>query len=438
MANKKEIGTGAKSIKKASKNEKPYSHEVVIKIDGDAWTKALDEVFKKKQKDAKVDGFRKGKVPKDVFFKHFGKESLYLDAADLVLQDAYDKAMKESKLVPIVRPSVNLNDINDEYVEFTFKITTKPEVKINKYKGIKVEKEDTTVTKEEVDHEVEHLLEHYAELATKEDGKVEKGNIAIIDFEGFKDGKAFEGGKGENYSLEIGSNTFIPGFEDGVIGMKTGEEKDINLTFPEDYGAKDLAGKDVVFKVKVNEIKERINRKLDEEFFEDLGMENVTNEKELRDSIEKSLKEQKELDADNKYIDSIITEISKNVEVDIPEELVEEEVDRLKHRMEHELSHQGISLDMYYQFTNTSEEDLNNQLEKEAYETTLYRLLLEEIRELEKIEATKEEIEEEISKLKDQYRMEEAQVLGMVGGEEAVKYEVEMKKTLDKLKELNK
>ena len=418
MANKKEIETGAKTIKKASKNEKPYSHEVVIKIDGDAWTKALEEVFKKKQKDARVDGFRKGKVPKDVFFKHFGKESLYLDAADLVLQDAYDKAMKESKLVPIVRPSVNLNDINDEYVEFTFKITTKPEVKINKYKGIKVEKEDTTVT--------------------KEDGKVEKGNIAIIDFEGFKDGKAFEGGKGENYSLEIGSNTFIPGFEDGVIGMKTGEEKDINLTFPEDYGAKDLAGKDVVFKVKVNEIKERINRKLDEEFFEDLGMDNVTNEKELRDSIEKSLKEQKELDADNKYIDSIITEISKNVEVDIPEELVEEEVDRLKHRMEHELSHQGISLDMYYQFTNTSEEDLNNQLEKEAYETTLYRLLLEEIRELEKIEATKEEIEEEISKLKDQYRMEEAQVLQMIGGEEAIKYEVEMKKTLDKLKELNK
>ena len=405
MANKKELETGAQTIKKAKKNNKEYVHEVEIKIDGDAWKKALDEVFKKKQKDAKVDGFRKGKVPKDVFFKHFGKESLYLEAADTVLQDAYDKAMEESKLLPIVRPSVNLNDINDEFVEFTFKIITKPEVKVKKYKDIKIEKEDVKVTKEEIDHEVEHLLEHYAELATKEDGKVENGNIAIIDFEGFKDGKAFEGGKGENYSLEIGSNTFIPGFEDGVIGMKVGEEKDLNLTFPEDYGAPDLAGKEVVFKVKVNEIKERVNRTLDKDFFEDLGMENVTNEKELRDSIEKSLKEHKELEADNKYMDAIMTEISKNVEVDIPEELVDEEVDRLKQRMEHELSHQGISLDMYYQFTGTTEEDLNNQLEKEAYETTLYRLLLEEIKNLEKIEATKEEIEEEISKLKDQYRM---------------------------------
>lgn len=438
MANKKELETGAKTVKKASKNNKEYSHEVVIKIDGEAWTKALDEVFKKKQKDARVDGFRKGKVPKDVYFKHFGKESLYLDAADLVLQDAYDKAMEESKLIPVVRPSVNLNNIDDEHVEFTFKIITKPEVKIKKYKDLKIKQEEVKVTKEEVDHEVEHLLEHYAELATKEDGKVEKGNIAIIDFEGFKDGKAFEGGKGENYSLEIGSNTFIPGFEDGVIGMKVGEEKDINLTFPEDYGAKDLAGKEVVFKVKVNEIKERISRTLDEDFFDDLGMENVTNEKELRASIEKSLKEQKQLDADNRYIDSIITEISKNVEVDIPEEMVSEEIDRLKDRMAHELSHQGISLDMYYQFTNTTEEDLNNQLEKEAYETTLYRLLLEEIRNIEKIEATKKEIEEEISKLKDQYRMEEEQVLSMVGGEEYIKYEIEMKKTLDRLKELNK
>ena len=438
MANKKVEETGAKTISKASKSNKDYAHEVVIKIDGEAWKKALDDVFKKKQKDAKVDGFRKGKVPKDVFFKHFGKESLYLDAADLVLQDAYDKAMEKSKLVPIVRPSVNLDNIDDEHVQFTFKIITKPEVKVKKYKDIKVEKQEVKVEKEEIDNEVNHLLEHYAELATKEDGKVEKGNIAIIDFEGFKDGKAFEGGKGENYSLEIGSNTFIPGFEDGVIGMKVGEEKELKLTFPEDYGVKDLAGKEVVFKVKVNEIKERIARTFDEDFFEDLGMENIHSEKELRDSIEKSIKEQKELTAENKYLDDIITEISKNVEMDIPEELVAEEVERLRERMAHELSHQGLSLDMYYQFTGTSKEDLNNQLEKEAYETTLYRLLLEEIRDLEKIEATKEEMEEEISKLKDQYRMEKEQVLQMVGGEEAVKYQVEMRKTLDKIKELNK
>ena len=230
-------------------------HEVVQKIDGDTWKSAIDKVFLEKQKTVKVDGFRQGKVPRNIYEQKFGKESLFLDAANHVLNDAYVKMMEKSKLIPVVQPSVDIKSISEDGVEFVFKVITKPEVKVKKYKGLKIKPEKVKVTEEEVNHELGHLLERYTELVTKEKGKVENGDIAIIDFEGFKDGVAFDGGKGENYSLEIGSHSFIPGFEEGVIGMKSGEEKDLNLKFPEDYGAKDLAGAEVVFKVKVNEIK---------------------------------------------------------------------------------------------------------------------------------------------------------------------------------------
>ena len=350
---------------------------------------------------------------------------------------AYMKALTESKLVPAVQPSVDLKSIDEKGVEFKFTIITKPEVKVKKYSGLKVEEEKVEVTKEEIDHEISHILEHYAEMATK-DGKVENGDIAIIDFEGFKDGEAFDGGKGENYSLEIGSNTFIPGFEEGVIGMKAEDEKDIELTFPEDYAAKELAGQKVTFKVKVNEVKTKVERTLDEDFFEDLGMKDVTNEKELRDSIKKSLEDRKKYEAENVYLEKLLEEVSKNVEVDIPEEMVSEEVEGLKHRMEHEMSHQGLTLDMYYQFTGTTEEDLNAQLEKEAYKNVLYRLMLEEIRTLEKIEATDKEMNDEADKLAERYQAPKEEILAQMGGLEALRYDVEMNKTIDKLKELNK
>ena len=431
--------TEKKDVKKEEKKDsKKNVHEVVIKIDGEAWTKALDQAFKKKQKTAKVDGFRKGKVPRDIYEKHFGKESLFIDAADSVLQDAYTKAMEESKLVPVVQPVVDLKSLNEDGVEFTFKIITKPEVKVKKYKGLNIKPETVEVTDEEVEHELGHLLERYTELVTKEDGAVEEGNVAVIDFEGFKDGVAFDGGKGENYSLEIGTHTFIPGFEEQVIGMKTGEEKDIEVTFPEDYGAKDLAGAKATFKVKVNEIKEKQKRELDEEFFEDLGMEGVTSEESLKEEIKKSISAQKEMDAENKYIDAILEGVSKNVEVDIPEEMVEEEVTRLMKRFEEQMRMQGISLDLYYQFTQSSEADLRNQLEKEAYSNVLYRLMLEEIMNLEKIEVSVEEAEKEAEELARKYQMEKEEFLSQFGGIDMVQYDLEMRKTIELLKEANK
>ena len=440
MAKKEEKKTTTKKVEKktTTKKEKSNVNEVVIKIDGDTWTKAIDNVFKQKQKTVKIDGFRKGKVPRDIYEKHFGKESLFLEAADNVLQQAYIQALTESKLVPVVQPSVDLTSIGEDHVEFKFVITTKPTVKVKKYKGLGVKPKEVKVTKEEIDHEVSHLLEHYAEMRTKESGKVEKGDIAIIDFEGFKDGKPFDGGKGENYSLEIGSNSFIPGFEDGVVGMKVDEEKDLNLTFPKEYGVPDLAGKDVVFKVKVNEIKEKVSRELDEDFFEDLGMEDVTNEKELKDKIKESLTDQKKLQAENEYLEKLLEEISKNVEVDIPDAMVNEEALSLKDRFAHEISHQGLSLDMYYQFTNTTEDDLMKELSKEAYKNVLYRLMLEEIKNIEKIELAEKEAEKEAEEMAKRYQVTKEEFLSQFGGIDAVKFELEMNKTIEKLKEYNK
>ena len=412
-------------------------HEVSTKIEGEVWAKALDKAFQEKQKTVKVDGFRKGKVPREIFEKKFGKEALYVDAADMVLQDAYLKVMEESKLIPVAQPEVNLKSLGEDGVEFTFKIVTKPEVKVNKYKGLNIKPEKVEVTDEEVNHELGHLLERYTELMTKE-GKVENGNVAIIDFEGFKDGVAFPGGKGENYSLEIGSNTFIPGFEEQIIGMEVGEERDLDLTFPEDYGAEELAGAKVVFKVKVNEIKEKHFRELDEEFFEDLGMEGIDTEEKLKEEIKASIQAQKEMDAENKYVDDLFDAVAKNVEVDIPEEMVEEEVNRLMGRFEEQMKMQGISLELYYQFTGSNEEALKSQMEKEAYKNVLYRLMLEEIMNLEKIEIPEDEVEKEVEELAKKYQMDKEDFLKEFGGHEMIHYDLEMRKVVELLKEYNK
>lgn len=425
-------------MSKTETKETKNCHNIEIKIEGKEWTEAGDKAFKEKVKKVTVDGFRKGKCPRNIYEKKFGKDYL-IDAADLVLQDAYTKALEESNLVPVIQPEVNLKSLDDSGVTFTFKIITKPEVKIKKYRDLGVKPNEVKVTKEEIEHELSHLLEKYTELVSKdENAKVESGDIAIIDFEGFKDGVAFEGGASENYSLEIGSNTFIPGFEDQVIGMKQGEEKDINVTFPEDYMEESLKGQPVVFKVKVNEIKTKEKRELDEDFFFDLGIEGVNDEESLKKEIEANIKANKDMEEENNYIDRLLEAISKNVEVDIPEEMVNEEVERLFKRAEQQMAMQGISLDLYYQVTKSTEKDLKDQLEKEAYQNVLYRLMLEEIMNMEKIEVTESEAMEEAKRLAERYQMELEQFLNEFGGIEMVQYDQEMRKTIELLKELNK
>ncbi len=422
-----------------AKEKNTNKKELAIKIEGLEWTTAVDQAFKEKVKTVTVDGFRKGKCPRNIFEKKYGKETLYIDAAEKLLGTAYEKVMEENKdVIPVVQPRVDIKSIDESGVEFVFTIITAPEVTVKKYKGLKVKKESSKVTKEEIEHELSHLLEKYTELVVKEDETVANGDIAIIDFEGFKDGVAFEGGKGENYSLEIGSHTFIPGFEEQLVGMKLNEEKEIQVTFPEDYVAKDLAGQEVVFKVKVNEIKTKKARELDSDFFEDLGMEGIDSKEKLENEIKSNLQANKDMEAENKYIDALLSEITKHVDVDIPEEMVEDEIHYMIHKFEEQLKMQGLSLEMYYQFTQSDEKALHDQMEKEAYEHILYRLTLEEILKLEKIEVSDQEVEEEIKSLAEKYSMKEEELLKALGSKEMIKYDLEMRKVIEVLKEANK
>ena len=409
---------------------------VTIEIAGKDWEKALDKAFKKKVKEVKVDGFRKGSVPKNIYIEKFGIESLYMDAANDVVQDAYTKALQDSKVEPVIEPAIDVKEINEEKVVFEITITGKPEVKLGDYKNLKVKKEDVEVSKEEVDHEIEHLREQFAEIRVKEDGEVEDGDTAVIDFKGTVDGKELEGGSGENFPLEIGSHTFIPGFEEGVLGMKVGEEKDLHLKFPEDY-VKDLAGKEVVFHVTLNEIKTRILPDIDEDFFKDLGYDKVTNQDELVIEVEKVIKDRKTQDADDRFLEEVLKNASENMEVDLPEEIIDDEVHRMMHQFEEQLKMQGLTLDQYMEFTKMSHEDFHKNMEPEAIKRIKYRYLIEAVAEKEKIEVTDEEAEKDADEMAKNYGISKEELVNAFGGMDVLKYDSKMRKTLNFLKENN-
>lgn len=411
--------------------------EVTIDVKKDEFQKAIEKAYDKKKNDIKIDGFRKGKVPYDIFVKKNGKESLYIDAVDIVLPDAYRKAIDSGNYVPIIEPKVDLKSVSDDGVTFLFTITTMPEVEITKYKGLNIKKGDATVTDKEVKEEINNMLKRYSELRVKETGAVEDGDTAIIDFEGFKDGVAFDGGKGENYALEIGSKTFIPGFEEQVIGMKKDEEKDLKVTFPKDYPSEDLKGKEVVFKVKVNEIKEKVERKLDKEFFEDIALPGVDSKETLEKEIKKNLKANKEAEVENTYVDELLKAIAKNTTVEIPDELFEEELNSMIKHFEEQLRMQGISLDLYYEISKSTEKDLKEQMKPEAKNHILYRFIIDTIREKENINVTDKEVDDELKKLCKEYQVEEDKLLEMYGSKDMLKYELEIRKTIDFLKENN-
>ena len=408
-------------------------HEIEIKVEGKEWEDAITKSFNKNVQNVKVDGFRKGKVPRNIFEKKFGKESLYNDAIDFVLQEKYATVIKDSKLIPIIQPTIDIKEIDDEKLVLTFRITTKPEVKVEKYTKLGVKKGEVKVTEEEVKSRINSLLEQYADIVIK-DGKIENGDTAVIDFEGFKDGVAFDGGKGENYPLEIGSNTFIPGFEEQLIGLKAGDEKDIKVTFPEDYASEELKGQEAVFKIKVHEVKTKELPEMDEEFFKDLGYEGVETEEQLKDLVKADLEAKQEYELENKYVDDLLEEAAKHTVVDLPEELVHEEIHRMMHQYEENLKMQGITLDMFYQFTNSTEEDLEKQMHPEAEKRVKYRFMLEEIATLEKVEVTDEEANKEAEDLAKKYNTTKEELLNQIGGLDALKYEFEMQKVIEILK----
>ncbi len=410
--------------------------EIEIKVEGKEWKEALDKAFKEANKKAKIDGFRPGLAPKEVFIKKYGEQALYMDAAEAVVDGAYEKMLKENEkdLEDLVaRPDVQVKEINGEGVTFNFVLTMRPEVKLGDYKKINVKREKAKVTAEEIEDTIENIRHRYAEDVLK-DGEIKDGDVAVIDFEGFVDGVAFEGGKGENYSLKIGSGTFIPGFEEQLIGLKSGDEKDVEVTFPEDYHAEDLKGKKATFKVKVHEVKEVKVPELDKDFFEDLGMEGVDTKEKLEAKISESILTNKESELENKYIDELLEAAAKDTEVDIPEVMIDDELERMIREYDSHLRSQGITLEQFYKFTNSDEEALKSQMRPEAARRVKHRLMLEEIAKQEKIEISDEEANKEAERLAENYQIKKEEFLQMFGGLDLVKYDLKMRKAIDVLK----
>ena len=409
--------------------------EVVIKIEGSEWEDALDKAFKKANAKAKIDGFRPGKAPKDVYLKHYGIESLFMEASNFAVESAYNKMIEENKDVEIAaQPVLDIKSIDEKYIEYVFTLTLKPEVKLGKYKNLGIKKETVKVTKKEIDEAIDHMREHYKENIVKDDAIV-NGDIAVIDFEGFKDGKAFEGGKGENYPLEIGSNSFIPGFEEQLIGMKAGEEKEINVTFPDDYHAESLKGQPAVFKVKVNEVKEVKIPELDKEFFEDLGMDGIDSKEALEKQVKENITAQKEKEVEDKYIDSLLAKIAENTEIDVPETMINDETDRMVDSFAEHIQMQGITIEQFYQFTHSTKEALKEQYKEEALKRIKYRLILDAIIKAEKIKVTDDEIDLKIEEIATKYNMTKEEVKKQYGENiDYIKYDLEVNKAFDIIK----
>lgn len=409
--------------------------EITIKIEGEKWEKALDNAFKKLNQKAKIDGFRPGKAPKSVFLKHYGIESLYNEAAENCMEEAYKMMLEEAKdLEFAARPSLDIKDIDEKHIDFVFYITTKPEVVLGKYKGLGIKPKKVTVTKEEINHSIEHMREHYKENVVK-DGAIEEGDIAIIDYAGFDGDKAFDGGTAENYPLEIGSHTFIPGFEEQLIGLKSGEEKDINVTFPEDYHAEELKGKPVVFKVKVHEVKEVKIPELDKEFFDDLGIDGVDSKESLESHVKEEIKASKERENENKYLDELLEAIAKDTKIDVPDAMINDETDRMVDEFSERIKMQGISIDNFLKYTNSTLEDLKDKYKEEAEKRIKYRLIIEEIAKSEKVKVTDEEVEKELEEIAKKYNMTKEEVKKQYNDNlDYIRYELQFRKVFEIIK----
>lgn len=377
-----------------------------ITVEAEKFDEAIKKVYFKSAKYFNIPGFRKGKAPMQIVEKYYGKEIFFEDAFNEVAQDALEEAIKENNLEVVSRPDIEVTQIEKgKDLIFTAIMQTKPEAKLGKYKGIEIKKIEYNVSDEDIEHELGHMQEHNARLISIEDRPVENGDIATIDFEGFVEGKAFEGGKAEGHELEIGSNTFIPGFEDQVVDMKIGEEKDIQVKFPEEYFSKELAGKEATFKVKVHEIKKKELPKLDDEFAKDVSEFETL--KELKEDIKQ--KQQKQNDEKAKYEtqEAVMKAVCENTKVEIPSGMIEIEIDNLLKDVEQRLSYQGLQWEKYLQMMGKTQEEIRKEYEPQAIEGIKSRLTLEAIIKAEKIEATEEEIDKKLKEMAKNYGKEE-------------------------------
>jgi trigger factor len=373
-----------------------------VEIEEDKVAAALDKAFRKVVQKANVSGFRKGKVPRTIFEARFGVESLYQDAIDILLPEAYTEAVDQAGIEPVDRPEVDVEQFaKGQTFKFKAKVTVKPEVKLGEYKGLEAPAADTDVGEEELNQELERLQQRHAELAVVDEGSALEGDTAVIDFEGFLDGEPFEGGKGERYSLELGSGSFIPGFEEQVVGMNIAEDKEINVTFPENYQAENLAGKPVVFKVKLQEIKRKNLPALDDEFAKDVSEFDTL--EEYKQDLAAKLKERKHKEAESVREAAVVDKASEAAEVDIPEVMVDTEIEQMMKDFEGRLRAQGMNLELYYQFSGQDEAALKEQMRVDAQKRVRNNLVLEAVAKVENLEVSEADVEEELTNLAKTY-----------------------------------
>ena len=378
--------------------------EVTVNVDKDLWKKAQDKAFKKLAANVTVPGFRKGKAPVNMLKGRVDQMKVFNEAINEVMSPVYQEIITEEKIQPMARPSFDVTKLSEEELEVKVTIATRPEVELGKYQGYELGKTEAKVTAKDVDNAIDELRKQNATIAPKE-GQAEKGDIVVIDFDGSIDGVPFEGGKAENYELELGSNSFIQGFEDQLIGSSAGIEVEVKVKFPENYGPEEIAGKDAVFNVKVNEVKQKVLPELNEEFIKDLGVKDVTTVEDFKKQRKEALLKEKESQLKREYLDKLIGEIKKVSKFDIPEELLDEEVESRKNDLKNRLQQNGIDLEQYLSLTRSNEEDLNKQLREEGRKGLESFLVVETVGQKEKIDITDEEFEFELSKLAEQHNM---------------------------------
>lgn len=380
--------------------------ELTVAFDSEEWKATQEKALDKLAKNVKIDGFRPGKAPAAMVRARVSKASVLEEATDMILQTKFVEILTEANVVPVAQPALSVQKVDADELEVQILVPVKPQVELGEYKGLEVKKGRVTVTKKEIEEQLANYQTQFAELTVKEGGKVAKGDTAVIDFEGFVDGVAFEGGKGENYPLEIGSGSFIPGFEDQVIGMTVDKEQDIVVTFPEDYGAADLAGKEATFKVTVHEIKEKHLPEIDDELAKDVNIDGVETLDQLKDHIKANIKTRKESENENKFMDDLYKAIVASSKVEDSDALLEQEQGLMLQEVEQNLQRQGLNFEVYQQFTGKSKDDIKEDIKPQAEERVKLNAILAAIIEEEKLAVSDEELETELKTIAEYYQKE--------------------------------
>lgn len=408
--------------------------ELNVAIEGDVWQNAQKKAFQTISKNISLPGFRKGKVPASIVKKHVNDMSVLAEAVDYVVQDALLAAIKEHDLQVVGKPSMDIKSLSKEKADLIFYISVYPTFTLGEYKNLNVTKEKVEVTDSDINDKLEKELRNSSELVLKEEGNVEQGDTVVIDFEGFKEGVAFEGGKGENYPLEIGSNTFIPGFEEQLVGMKSNETKEIHVTFPQEYQVADLAGQDVVFKVTVNKIEFRKLPELTDAYVSDLKIENVTNVEEYKEFLKTTILKEKEKVAEQNFENQLVEKVLENTNIEIPNVMIEHELDNMMKDFEQRLSKQGFNMEMYLQITNATVEQIREQMSEDATKKVKLSLILDAVIKQENIKVSDTDVENEIEAIAKTYNMDVTQVKSLITND-SISYDLSMRKAMQLIKE---